>query len=474
MSNLQDSIKTCIQANRVSARNGNFNNINSKFRAVEKKIAGILASNSRNPLKQNPKQDQEPEIIVSQTTSRTLSAFALGSQVAAEKFIASPTTEEDFDKRTVIIDGVEYYVWLFSKTLKHDSNGLCRKVDLDRLIAVSNSRGTDTELLESLIQSRDERAVRSLEGLCTGNSFWIKGVDTQTLFLPKFHRGDSIENVMEMVEVYEKCLLRDVSFLTIQREQGPEVRRALEVLNAYRSLGAYTGPVNKITGTVTGQELFRGIGKDETVGPYISQFLLKKYSLNGVEVNQRYPTEADSFATVDPVHLLNIQRGIEGGRPNFTGDKKYMNCGRVLGSYVHNDPMYLTYFVAAYIAYQNKFPLQHTGNKLTSAWTDQGPPDGLASVADVALGALRVAWNSKFNRFLKLRPEVMAARIHGIMNDELTGDMFATVKKHLQPACATLKAVQERNGNESYRLLGMYPEGSPTHPSTPAGHAVLA
>ena len=466
MSYTEDTRKTCIQANHISAKHGHFNNINVKLKSLEGKVANISA---------NIADQDQLKVVTGTTSSRALTAFAVGSQVAGEKFRSVPPyTASGFDRRVVTLDGVEYCPWLFAKTLKHDDNGFCRKEDLDRLLRVCTPSETSVEQLTELQASIDPETIRKLEGLCTGSSFWIKGIDTQVLSLPEANRVDSVAHVADMMEVYEMSLLRDTSFADIQQEGGPSVERALRVMNNYRRLGAFSGPVNFHTGTITGKELFRGIGRDETVGPYVSQFLLLPYELNGIPTQQRYPLEGDVPETVDFSYFVQMQRGRVHGSPNRTGEMRFLATGRGLGSYAHNDPMYFAYLIAMYIATQRGFAMQHQGDDVSSAWTDQGSPDALSSLADVALGSLRVAWFSKFNKFLQIRPEVMGARIEAILTDILQGEVTDRIRQHLEPGQDTLDAVRAKNGNSTYFLMGMYPEGSPTHPSLPAGHAVLA
>jgi hypothetical protein len=450
-----------MKAKIVTAKRGNFRNVNVALTRLNKRITNVAA--------QMPVT--VPSIPVVPQSTRTLNAFAINTQVAGEKFNDNSPQVAEFDLRTVEINGKVYYPWLFSKTLKHDDmTGMTTKEDLDRLVCAIEA-DFSKEKIEALSDSRDPEAVRVLEGIHTGSSYWIKGQDTKQFTMDGFLQADSRSNICEMVEVYEKSLLRDVSLFDIQKENTPEVQRAIAAMNSY---GAdYTGPVN-LSGQVTGKELFRGTGKDETVGPYTSQFLVHPYSLNGIHIEQKYPTEANVQATVDLTNFLDMQRGKITGPANKTGDTKYAYSGRVLGSYVHNDPMYFAYFTAAYMAYQKGFEMQHGGTDVTSAWTDQGAPDGLGSIADVALGALRVAWNSKWCKFLKLRPEAMAFRIDQILKGNLQGEMFDTIKDFLEPVASTLDAVKAQNGTDNYLLMSMYPEGSPTHPATPAGHAVLA
>ena len=208
----------------------------------------------------------------------------------------------------------------------------------------------------------------------------------------------------------KKALLRDIPFNDFNDETDIDIKRALKSLNNYNNLSSYTGPTNS-QNKITGQELFRGKGKDELVGPYISQYLVLPFSYNGLKIDQKYPVENDVNDTINYTNFLNIQRGIVGGSPNFSGDSKYVYSPRVLGSIVHNDPLYWTYYNGCLISKQNGIELDYNGNDVTSAWTDQGFPDLLESIAEISLGALRVAWHSKYNITLRLRPEAMAQRI---------------------------------------------------------------
>jgi hypothetical protein len=403
---------------------------------------------------------------------RPMKAFAIASQIAADKFLYNNNQTNKFDLRTYESNGILYYPWVFSKTLKHDANGLAKKEDIDRLINVSTQQGSK-QSIEELALSLDPNKLKKLEGVATGNSFWMHGCDTQLLDTSdRYITCDNIVHVCEMIEVYEKALLRDTSFIDIQNTIGTPVTRAILTMNNYLTQDGYKGPVNKSTGIVTGKELFRGVAIDVTKGPYISQLLIRPVYYNGIVIEQKYPVENDVSNTTDYTNFLSMQRGMITGPPNFNGLSKYIYSGRMLAGVVHNDPMYWAYYNASILMFFHNLDLEYSGSDVTTAWTDQGRADGLSAIAEVSLGALRVAWNSKYNIGLKIRPEVMAHRIDQIVNNVLTGGEFDTIKNHLVHGQDTLAAVLAANSN--YLLNMTYPEGSPTHPSYPAGHAVLA
>jgi hypothetical protein len=445
---------------RVQSSDNQMNRLRGMITSIEESILTLTSQSS-----------SETELEVK---DRSMRAFAISSQVGSEKFLYNHETQNKFDLRTYNDGGTLYYPWLFSKTLKHSSNGLTSKVDLDRLLAVSSSGADTSEVVSAVSASQDPDRVRMLEGVMCGNSYWVMGCDTHRYDAGDgYLTADNTTNVCEMVEVYEKALLRDTSFINIQKEMDAGVTRAIQSLNNFHIVeSAYNGPVNN-SNVVSGQTLFRGIGKDETIGPYVSQFLILPFSYNGIMVEQKYPEEIDVPASLVNSNFLDIQRGKITGSPNVSGNTYYVSKPRMLASIVHNDPMYWAYYNAAIIGLQYNMELEFKGTAVTTSWTDHGPPDGLASIATVSLGALRTAWHSKWNIGMKIRPEVMAHRVDKIMNNVFTGDEFDTIRVDLTThAQATLDELIIRNSN--YLLPLMYPEGSPTHPSYPAGHATIA
>merc|ERR1719482_1214165 len=150
-------------------------------------------------------------------------------------------------------------------------------------------------------------------------------------------------------------------------------------------------------------------------------------------------------------------------------------------------------------------------------WTDGGPPDVFSAVAYVARGALQEAWWNKWDVHMPIRPEVLAQRMHLCMKDDDGGataalcdsiglrarlnDLDTTAGQRVKriitrrndlvsagqfctdsrcdltsAQTAALATTADKLGSSGYNLLLplMYPEGSPNHPSWPAGHAVVA
>ena len=387
---------------------------------------------------------------------------------------------ESFDDDVYIDDNcVEYYPWMFSKTLEHDpTTGFVKKEDIDKVVKASKEGSKDS--LDDIVQSSDNN--RKLENVAAANSFNHIGTDSSVPSV-SYQAIDSSGSVFEQMEVYSLALNRDKSFYELE-DMGP-TGATLSSLNSYDD--KTTAPT--INGEITNKTLYRGSAQDELVGPYVSQFLYLDFNYGNIKVEQKYDIENDAKDSVilngATGSWLNIQNGkVTANENTKTGNFLYCHSPRVLGSKVHNDPLYQFYYNAALISFQNGIGPSSFQNDKSSSWTSSGGPDVLASVAHVALGALRVAWYQKYCISMRIRPEVYAQRIHLIKNstDEFNQSVprFKQVQDKITAEADTLlEEVKNFNsslsGKEGTYLLPLqFPEGSPVHPSLPAGHAVVA
>ncbi len=88
-------------------------------------------------------------------------------------------------------------------------------------------------------------------------------------------------------------------------------------------------------------------------------------------------------------------------------------------------------------------------------------------VAKVANCALKAAWYQKWSIHRRVRPEAFAGHLH----NHKTG----AASYPIHPKVLNSQAVAEVFSRFGTYLLPMaYPEGSPAHPSYPAGHACVA
>ena len=163
---------------------------------------------------------------------------------------------------------------------------------------------------------------------------------------------------------------------------------------------------------------------------------------------------------------LAIENGQNPTVSVVTTPARYMITGRDLARYVHQDFTYQAYHNAALIllswgsgAWDNGNPYKTATRQ--GAFIDLGAGEILDTVARAGNAALRAAWFQKWNVHRRLRPEEyggLAQNNPGLLHAQFTSS-------------PVLMKVQSTYGNS---LLPMaYPEGAPTHPAYPAGHAQL-
>lgn len=271
----------------------------------------------------------------------------------------------------------------------------------------------------------------------------------------------------EMAEDYWGALTRDVAF--INYDTDPLTIEAASDLSMFSD---FRGP--KQDGVVTTKTLFRGNSPDDLVGPYISQFFYKDVPFGNKTINQRYNSpvaENDFMISYD--EWLNIQNG---GLPNnsitFDPRKRYIRNGRDLGQWVHVDFTYQCMLTACLIllgfgqealAPQNPYLRSRT----QVGFITFGAAQILDLVAKAGQIALEAAWFQKFLVQRVLRPEAFGGCVH----NNLTG----TTRYPINPELFNSKVLPKVfNKYGTYLLPMAYPEGCPTHPAYPAGHACIA
>jgi len=365
--------------------------------------------------------------------------------------------------------GVFYRTALFSKTLPHNGYGEVTDDDWVKVEVALRSGGQ--QYFNRIV--RDSGAVRKLANPQAALAFGLSGADAYSVSMPAAPSMTSEEAAGEMLEVYGMALLRDESFKALQdgtTSQESVVDDLLTDLNALG--GSFQGP--KIGGLVTRQTLFRGTGYDGLVGPYVSQYLLHDFRLGNTAVEQFMETETDAAAAITVAGWLDIQNGVTPDGANLTGTYQRAFSPRVLGSYVHNDPPGTAFLNAALILLGNGAPLDSNIPVLPNeaGFVTLGAADILTRVLHVGELALKAAWRQKWMAHMRLRPEVYAGRVHFTLDEAQDYSLDASVLG--ATTTANILAKNTGEGAATYLLPLMYPEGSPTHPSYPAGHAVLA
>lgn len=279
------------------------------------------------------------------------------------------------------------------------------------------------------------------------------------------------------------------------------------------------------SGDVTPGTLFRGYGRqagdgpDDTTGQFHSQFLLQQLyplfpsgcapyvaGLTGVT-----ELELDDIARERHVPIANAREfgvtfddfvDIQNGalpetyrEDDFVEDEgRYPYLGRDMGTHVHTDGPYQEYYRAATVLLFWDFPRTslspYVGDSRNEAdGVTFGPVDPFALVGAVSYEAFKAAWAQKWRSFRRVRPEAMAGYVdveqrqgdqpldEPILDDVVEApavqDVLDVVKEH-NGRQADQGFVDSDQNAETLLLGQMYPEGSPTHPAYPSGHATMA
>jgi membrane-associated phospholipid phosphatase len=291
------------------------------------------------------------------------------------------------------------------------------------------------------------------------------GPDAESLPLRTPPAQSSSEFAGEIAEMYWHALLRDVPFA--EYETNPLVQRACAELSAQP---AFRGP--RENGKVTPATLFRGLSAGGRRGHYVSQFLLRDIPMTPIRIAQKIRTAVPGrdYMT-DPADWLNMQNGQIFGVNTFEDSPRYMRTGRDVGEYVHRDFTYQAGLGACLMLLRMSAPLDGgipSHYSITqSGFVTYGAADIFHVVAAVANLALKSAWYQKWIVHRRARPEETGGRLHFHLTGKGESGLHESVLKS-----DAVQLAHDRWG--SYLLPQAYPEGAPSHPSYPAGHAVFA
>jgi membrane-associated phospholipid phosphatase len=382
-------------------------------------------------------------------------------------------------------EAVNYFA-SYSKGLPHDEYGETDPEAYETLHdALTAENGGDFEAVP-------QPGVRPLTNPEAAVSYNPVGLDPNDVYGPAPPAFDSAETAAEMVELYWMALLRDVPFRTYGDERPTLVQRAADELDG---LSAFDGPSETST-------LFRGSVPGVDEGPYVSQFLYKDFERGVQERDQRLrvldPLLGDYMTDYDV--WLGVQNGkipydsIDGinrttpGAPSASdsglriGEKRYIATGRDLATYVLENVSHQPYFDAAMILQNSesfgRLPLDDgvpVGPNVPDAFVDYGRSAYQSLVCGIVQAHAHAAWYHKWRLHRRLRPEEFGGRVYQVQEGAMIGDPPAAKRYPIDESLLESAALAETAKQFGTTLLPQaYPEGSPTHPSYPGGHAVSA
>jgi len=357
----------------------------------------------------------------------------------------------------------------FSKTLPHDALGQVDVKAFDALAAALDS-GIVAKL-EAVPRGGDLRMANPWAGLAYG----LEGAESCQIPLAPPPAFASAEQAGEACELYWQAVTRDVPFA--EYEGNALVQQACEDLSR---LSAFAGP--KRDGRVTAGTVFRGPTPGDLAGPYVSQFLWKELPYGAIRVVQQVRTATPGLEHMTTFEdWLAVQNGASTPARHASA-YRYIHSARDMTSYVHLDFTYQAFLSACLILFgmqgttDARRPYKgapydagnpYRASKNQSGFVTLGVGHALDLVARVANDALRACWYQKWMVHRRLRPEELGGRVH----NHRTGAARYALHAELLDS-PVLELVHKAHG--SYLLPQAYPEGSPTHPSYPAGHAAIA
>jgi hypothetical protein len=301
-----------------------------------------------------------------------------------------------------------------------------------------------------------------------GNAPWIDNPNSPPL-VPPFAKIASADYGTQLVELYWASLLRDVAF-TDYATNATAIAAAAELT----TMPAYQGPRDG-NGNVTPDLLFRGAFPGDTIGPYMSQFMITPTTCGAQSLNQLMITYRPGIDYMtDTKTFLQVQKGISTGLANQVDPiRRYLHDGRGLAAYTHVDVLYQAYFTAYLVMAELGLPV-NPGNPYIESKTQNGfgtfgGPDCAATQGEVSARALNKAWLQKWLVHLTHRPEAGGGVLHQI----LSGNQRRICARLNSNILNSQAVVQSFNKNGTYLLSQAFPEGSPYHPSYPTGHGTV-
>lgn len=295
-------------------------------------------------------------------------------------------------------------------------------------------------------------------------AYEMVGPDSHHLTIAPAPSFSSALEASEMAEDYWMALNRDVPF--VDYDINLITKAAAEDLSKFSD---FDGPKCKCK--VTTETLFRSNVPGALEGPYVSQFLLKDIPFGAKTIEQKYvvPVEKIDYMT-SYNEWLNIQNGQAPSSTLKLGSvPRYISNGRDLGEYVHKDTSIQAGLTACLILLgfgQEALSLSnpYLFSKTQEGFATFGSPHVLDFVTRASRMALEAAWFQKFLVHRRLRPEEFGGYVQNLK----TGAARYPINPELLDS-KVLEIVFKKYG--TYLLPMAYPEGCPTHPAYPAGHA---
>jgi hypothetical protein len=368
----------------------------------------------------------------------------------------------------------------------------------------------------------------------SGLAFDLEGIDSNAvnpMLVPPAPRIDRRRAAGEMAELYWMALCRDINFKDFDSE--PLTNAAIADLSSGRyTVPSWPTPVTAMTlfrgetegdkkGPYISQFLLKGSRDVDRPNPDDDNKGLIKFGSLNIDQRQLTVTTGSDYMA-DYIEWLDVQDGkgppqdLSCGNSYDLTQRLFIRNMRDLANYVHYDDLPQQFINACLILLHIQAPCVNPQltfdprNPYVDRYQKQvgfgtfGPPHFLTIVTEVTTRALKACWFQKWFVHRRLRPEAFGALIHRQLNEDspeptpglppphpdypIHPEILESEVLHPDPADPGKPNIFTRNKNinqtryptdptrqiGSYLLPQAFPEGSPTHPSYPAGHATIA
>jgi hypothetical protein len=452
--------------------------------------------------------------------TRRREAFVRRNRAARQQLLdAAPRSDEPV--------GDDIPVTSFGKGLEHDADGVPTAGAYRSLVAAVEDGSVEgfnaIDLAgDGVPGTAPADASRRLVEPNGALAFQDKGADPHTIQIRPHPAFSSAQAGAEMVELYWRALCRDVPFGDY--DGSATVGDAVADL---AGLAGYAGPrsdADPRSGGLSPATVFRGVLPGAQTGPRISQFLWTDVPRGAIPLSQRirvltgasasteFRSGSDTSLTLEgPDYLtdfgdwLAVQNGVPvpdvNPPPNLVARRddpdeqvtRHIVTGRDLANKVRRQVPYLSHRDAAeillglgvpkdpHVPYQQAKDFDNDGSTTLRPSATEGTPgvrtgrpflnfgahDVLDTVVDVFMPGQNACWYRKWAVHRRLRPEEYGGRVHVHRTRDRSFDLPANLLDS--------EALSQTESEFGSALLPQaYTEGSPTHPSFPAGHSGVA
>lgn len=419
-----------------------------------------------------------PDVDAAALKANTIAPTALDEAKALREDRAAVVAGQSLPEHPVVADDSETiaangFRGRFTKGLQHNAD---LTVDVETYATYLAAIRDNTPEAWANVDGGPREFIDPVAGTTTP----LLGMDPHEHALDSPPAQDSDVTAAEMVECYWQSLLRDVPFSQYSDTGLPQT--AADDLSQFDAL-----PAPRENGRITGETLFRGTLPGSTTGPFLSQFLLQPtpYGAHRIDQEIRINEPGRDYLTDPEVFLGNMNGERPAAEQTFADEPRYITTLRDLASCVQRDVTPGQFLLAALFLidrpvdgvpadktdelYDQNNPYRDPSNRGAHGFVNYARPAFLDLITRAARQGMIAAWFNKWRVHRRARPEKTGGLIHQTFvgehdhSDVLHGSLDDTI---------VFDRIQNSHG--SALLPQAYPEGAPTHPSYPGGHATAA